>query len=169
MIILVSLCPHTKSPWYYRPYSSRQSNWVYSEPEMEMRWAHVKIWQWFMRKGGVVIISFHMRKLKLREVKLLAGVTQLGSGRGWIWTQMFSSLLLGAAWDLKAASIVVEETLTQKNKDAYNILSAYVLPGSRLKTYGFLFFMLWVITWAANWDICCEDVFLVDKLSMLDV
>lgn len=109
MIILVSICPHTKSLRCYRPYSSCRSTWVYSEPEMEMRWAYVKIWQWFMRKGGVVIISFHMRKLKSREVKSLAGVTQLGSGRGWIWTQMFSSLLMGAAWDLKAASIVVEE------------------------------------------------------------
>lgn len=43
-----------------------------------------------------------------KGVKLLVRVTQPGSGRGWIRTQIICSLLSGTAWDLKAVCRAVK-------------------------------------------------------------
>lgn len=133
---------------------SKFFNQFYSEVEIEVTmtlWYHDRLF-------------FHMRKLKLREVKSLARTTQLGSGRGQIRTQMLSSLLLGAL-DLKAVCRAVKENVGPEEQGcSWFMFPLHTAPEAGLERCAYPLFMSRMITWATNWDLCCEDVYLTEKL-----
>lgn len=107
---------------------------------------------------------FPHEETQAQRVKSLARTTQLGSGRGQIRTQVLSSLLLGAL-DLKAVCRAVKENVGPEEQGcSWFMFPLHTAPEAGLERCAYPLFMSRMITRGTNWDLCCEDVYLTEKL-----
>lgn len=77
-----------------------------------------------------------------------------------------SSFLSRPTQTLKAVSIALEDIVGAQHNDNSGMLPLETPPGAGVEKCSLLvFFMLWMISGAANYGVCYDDAYLIDKIN----